>query len=478
MSKLIKIMGALMLFSLALAACSPAATETPTSTAEPTMAPTAMAENTATEAMPADTPTVEMATEAPTAEMPTEAPASTVDCMGSTGGQVSILGVWSGEEQTKFLDIFTPLTDACGITISYEGTRDLAALLTTRVQGGDPPDLTMMPNIGSLAQYKDQLIPMKDLGAHLENYSDEWLKRGSVDGVVVGLFVKTDVKSLAWYSPAEFAAAGYSVPTTWEDFVALVDQMKADGNMVPLSMGFESGAATGWTGTDFVQDIMLRTEGADFVGGIADGVTAWTDPGVKNAWEIYGNWAKDPSYALGGADGTVSTSFTDAIYAVFSDPPQAYMVKQSGFTGGTIAAQYPSLIFPDDYDFFVLPGMGGDPVPMQIGADAMAAFNNTPEVKAIVGYLTSAEGANAWAASGFDLSPNSKVDPASYTDPISAKKAQALLDAPGVSFDYGDLLPGGMGNDEFTAITNYINGGNLDTILGDMESEAQQLFNK
>jgi alpha-glucoside transport system substrate-binding protein len=169
-----------------------------------------------------------------------------------------------------------------------------------------------MPNVGALAMYKDKLIPLDQVDAHLENYSPSWLALGSVEGEVYGIFVKSDPKSFVWYSPVAFEAMGYEVPTTWDEFVALVDQIKADGG-VPLSMGMESGAATGWTGTDFVQDIMMRTEGVDYVNGLAVHDTAWNDEGVKNAWEIYGNWATDSSYALGGAEGTVSTAFDAAI---------------------------------------------------------------------------------------------------------------------------------------------------------------------
>jgi len=408
--------------------------------------------------------------------VPTEEPMGPeIDCFGAEGSEVSLLAVWSGDEEARLIEIFQPLIDACGITFTYEGTRDLNAVLATRVEGGNPPDISLMPNVGAFSMYKDKLIPMDQLDANLENYSPSWLALGSVEGEVLGVFVKSDIKSIVWYSPVAFEAAGYEVPTTWAEFVALVDQIKADGN-VPLSMGMGSGSATGWTGTDFVQDIMMRTESVDFVNGLAVNDTAWTDMGVKNAWQIYGNWATDPDYALGGAEGTVSTGFLEAIYAVFSDPPQAYMVKQSGFAGGAVGTQYPELEYGTDFDFFVLPSADGSPAPMQVGGDAMAVFNDTPAVHAVVAYLTSEQGGRAWAASGFDLSPNSKVTGDAYIDPISAAKADALVAAPVVSFDIGDLLPGGMALDEFAALTEYVNGGDLDAILERMADRAEEVF--
>jgi alpha-glucoside transport system substrate-binding protein len=396
-------------------------------------------------------------------------------CYGAEGTTVSVVGTWSGDEQASFEAIFAPILEQCDITLEYEGTRDLTALLQTRVEGGNPPDISMMPGVGTLLEYaaSGDLVPVADVGANMDNYDQSWHDLVTYNGTVYGIFVKTDIKSLIWYSPTAFAAAGYEVPTTWEDFVALADQMVADGN-VPFSMGMESGEATGWTGTDTVQDILLRTAGADVTNGLATGETSFTDPAVVAAWEQFGMWAMDDAYTVGGADGTVSTGFLDAIYAVFADPPQAFMVRQSGFGGGAIAGQYPELEYGTDYAFFVLPGPGGAAVPMQIGADAMAVFNDTPAVRAVVHYLTSAEGGRAWAASGFDLSPNNQVTGADYTNPISADKADALAAADGVSMDYGDLLPGGLNMLEFQSITAYVNGGDLTDILTEMETRAAE----
>ncbi|MCK4790628.1 MAG: carbohydrate ABC transporter substrate-binding protein, partial [Desulfobacteraceae bacterium] len=236
----------------------------------------------------------EVPTEVPEEAAPEEpeeaAPAEEIDCFGGEGSEISLLAVWAGDEEARLIEIFQPLIDACDITFTYEGTRDLSAILSTRVEGGIPPDVTMMPSVGSLTQYKDDLVPLADLGANLDNYAASWLALGTVDGEVLGVFVKSDIKSIIWYSPLVFETEGYTVPTTWDEFVALIDQISTDGG-VPLSMGMESGGATGWTGTDFVQDVMLRTQGLDFVNGLTLHDTAWNDPGVAEAWELYGSWA-------------------------------------------------------------------------------------------------------------------------------------------------------------------------------------------
>ena len=395
------------------------------------------------------------------APAPTEAPMAAIDCMGAqSGDEVSMLYQWSGTEEENLNAILKPLVDACGIVLKPESTRD-QALLDTRVKAGTPPDIAFW-NVTQLEQYQDQLKPLDTLGVHAENYADFWKNIGTVNGTWLGLPVKADPKTLIWYSPVNFEALGYQVPTTWDDLTALVDQMAADGN-VPWSMGFESGDATGWTGSDFIQDILLVKQGPDYVMGIIDGSIPYNDPGVKEAYQIYGKWATDPQYTVGGAQGTLSTAFLDAIYKVFSDPPEAMMVKQSGFAGGAIAEQYPSLQYGTDYDFFGVPGAQG----LQGGSDWMMMFSDSPATQAVVAYLSSDMGGQKWAEVGFDLTPNMAGEN-SYTDPALQKKADILANAKGFTPDIGDSIPGGFGSAEWKAIVDYVNGADLDTALADV----------
>jgi alpha-glucoside transport system substrate-binding protein len=276
-----------------------------------------------------------------------------------------------------------------------------------------------------------------------------------VDGKWLGLPVKADIKTIIWYSPAVFEAKGYAVPTTWEELDALVEEMVANGD-VPWSMGMESGDATGWTGSDFIQDILLVTQGPDYVNGLISGEIAYNDAGVVEAYEIYGKWAKDAKYTVGGAEGTLSTSFKDAIYKPFADPAEAMMVKQSGFAGGEVVAKYPELEYGTDYDFFNIPGAQG----LQGGADWMMAFNDTPAVRALVAYLSSELGGANWAKASFDLSPNKGAN-GNYVDAALIKKGEALANTQGFTSDMGDTIPGGFGKAEWTALVNFVNGGDL-----------------
>ncbi len=467
MLKLTKILALLVLASLLITACGgatatsaptlPPATEAPTMTEAPTSAPTEAPTQAATQA-----PT-EAATQAPTA--------GEIDCKGAKQGDtVSMLYQWSGVEEASFNQIMKPLVDKCGIVLKPESSRD-QALLDTRVKAGTPPDIAFY-NVAQLVQYQDKLKTLDSLGASKDNYADFFTGPGTINGKWLGLPVKADIKTIIWYSPSNFQTLGYKVPTTWDELTALVDKMAADGH-VPWSMGFESGDATGWAGTDFIQDILLVQQGPDYVNNIISGKTPYNDPGVKQAYETYGKWATDPKYTVGGAKGTVSTAFLQAIYKPFADPPEAMMVKQSGFAGAEIAKQFPTLKQGTDYDFFVVPGAQG----LQGGADWLMAFNDTPAVQAVVTYLSSAEGGKNWAAASFGLSPN-KGASGNYSDPSLQKLDQALSTTKGFTPDIGDTIPGGFGSAEFKGVTDFVNGGNLDQILKTLAAKQAESLKK
>ena len=456
-----KILAVLLFISLLAAACGPADTPTPVMTDEPaTQAPTEVMTEEPTEA----------ATEAPT-EAATEAPvAGEIDCKGAQqGDEISMLYQWAGTEEAALNQVLQPLLDACGIVLRPESTRD-QALLDTRVQAGTPPDVAFW-QVAQLVQYQDQLQDLEALGADRASYSEFFLDPVTVDGRWLGLPIKADVKSIIWYSPANFEALGYEVPTTWEELDALVEQMVADGN-VPWSMGFESGDATGWTGTDFIQDIMLVQQGPDFVKGVIDGSVPYNDPGVMQAYETYGTWATSDTYTVGGAQGTLSTPFLEAIYKPFADPPEAMMVKQSGFAGAEVAKQFPDLQQGTDYDFFVMPGIQG----LQGAIEPMMVFNDTPAVQALVTYLSSAQGGANWAAATFGLSPNMGAT-GNYTDPALQKLGDAMAETQGFVPDIGDTIPGGFGSAEFQGVSEYVNGGDLTAILDNLANVQAEGLN-
>lgn len=437
------------------------ATEAPTTAALPTTAPATSAPTEAATMAATSAP----ATEAPTAAAtmaattaPTAAVAGPIDCKGAKQGDTIVMFYqWAGQEETRLNQILKPLADACGIVLKPTSTRD-QAVLDTQIKAGTPPDVAFW-NIAQLVQYQDKLLPLDTLGADKNQYATFFTDPGTINGKWLGLPVKTDIKTIIWYSPTAFQAKGYTVPTTWDELNTLVDKMAANGD-VPWSMGFESGNATGWTGADWIEEMLLVQQGPQYVLDIMSGKTPYNDAAMTTAWEAYGKWAKDPKYTNGGAQGTLSTSFNKAIDDVFSDPPKAMMVRQSGFASGEITTKYPDLKYGTDFDFFQVPGSKG----IQGGADWLMAFKNTPAVQALITYLSSPLGGANWAKANFDLSPNKGAN-GQYTDPAEIKKGQILANAQGYVLSLGDVIPDGFNPTLWTGIVNYVNGQDLKTQL-------------
>ena len=391
-----------------------------------------------------------------------------IDCMGAQpGDELYMLYQWSGQEEERLHQILRPLVLACGIELAPESTRD-QGMLDTRVQAGTPPDVAFW-NAAQLVQYEDILVPMTDLGVNEDNYRDIFKNPGIVNGRWLGLPIKVDVKSIIWYSPDVFNAKGYSVPTTWAELEDLVDEMVENGD-VPWSMGFESDDATGWAGTDFIQDILLVKQGPDFVNGIITGDVPYNAPGIFEAYEIYESWAKDPLYTVNGAEGTLATGFVDAIYQVFQDPPTAMMVKQSGFASGEIETEFDDLAYGTGYDFFPVPDLQG----IQGGVDWMMAFSDSPTVKALVAYLSSDLGGIHWAQAWFDNTPN-LAGTGNYAREDLNKRGDMLAETTGFTPDIGDNILG-FGAAEFDGIKEFIMGEDLKIVLDRLAAIQENTF--
>lgn len=239
---------------------------------------------------------------------------------------VTMMGVWGGQELDAFRAVMDAFAIKTGITVQFEGTRDLPTLLKTRLAAGNPPDIAAIPGPGAMKEYVDDFGALVDLNNVLEpatlneDINDAWIELGTYKDGLYALMFSADIKSLVWYRPDEFAAKGYEVPTTWDEMEALMDQMVANGD-TPWAIGLESGAASGWPATDWIEDIMLRTAGPDVYDQWVNHEIPWTDARVKEAFEIFGKIARNSDYVYGGPTAVLATNFGDSVAELFTDPP-------------------------------------------------------------------------------------------------------------------------------------------------------------
>jgi ABC-type glycerol-3-phosphate transport system substrate-binding protein len=212
------------------------------------------------------------------------------------GGEINILAVWADAEQDAFMSVIEPWVERTGVTVNYESTRDINATLTTRIEGGNPPDVAGLPGPGAMAQFARSgdvysLENVIDTDAMAEEWNEGLITDGSVDGHLVGVFIKVSPKGFIWYNPQRFTEKSYEVPTDFAGLDALVEQIKGDG-ITPWGIGLNSGAGSeGWPGTDWIEDLVIRQSGPEVYDAWWQGTQKWSSPEIKEAFEAFGKWA-------------------------------------------------------------------------------------------------------------------------------------------------------------------------------------------
>jgi alpha-glucoside transport system substrate-binding protein len=396
------------------------------------------------------------------------------------GKHLTVLATWGGDEQKSFLAMVKPWEDKTGNKIDYTGSRDLNQLLTTRLQAGNPPDLAGLPGPGQMAEFakKNQLIPLDnavDLNQMKEQYDDSWIKLGSVNGKLYGIFIKTALKSLIWYDPKIASSAGLSLsassaPKTWDDLTAATSQLAAAGK-TPWCIGIESGAASGWPGADWLQDIFMRQAGPQMYEEWAAMTLPWTDPAMKKAWQTWGAVVNDPKQTFGGKNYVLSTNFGTAFDPMFSSPPKCFLHHQATFITSFFQKDFPSVQPVTDFNFFGFPDINSQYSGVQqVSGDLFGMFKDSPEARDFIKYLTTAEAQTIWVKRGGALSPNKKVSLSDYPDPLSKQAAQILVAAKPAEFSADDLMSNAMSQAFFKGVVDFVtNPSQLDSILANLE---------
>lgn len=389
------------------------------------------------------------------------------------GDTITILGTLTGVGEAKLREAMAPFTEATGVEVIYEGSDAFTTLVPVRVDSGNPPDIALFPQPGLMLDFarEGQMVPLTDFidrPTLAAAYDEYLLNLVSLDSDVYGLWMRADVKSLVWYNPQAFAAQGYTVPETWAELEALSDRMIADGSK-PWCLGIESGQATGWVGTDWVEDILLRQAGPAVYDQWFSHEIPFSDPQVKAAFEGFGAIALNPDAVLGGTTGILSTSFGEAPLPLFADPPGCYLHRQASF----IVEFLPDTVEPGaNLSVFPLPPI--DPAQgnaVVLGGILFGVFNDTPAVRALMAYLATPEPHTIWAGLGSYISPHRQVNLDAYPDDLTRQQAEILQEAEILRFDGADLMPGAVGTGAFwSGIVDYVDGQDLDTILQNIDA--------
>ncbi|HEX9118115.1 MAG TPA: ABC transporter substrate-binding protein [Anaerolineae bacterium] len=482
------------------APAAPAAAPTTAPAAAPTTAPAA-APTTAPAAAPTTAPAA-AATTAPAAAA-TTAPAAAGASDSGVGGSeataraagltaladayagkykgqtVTMYGPFTAADETKFNNSMKDFSSKTGITIQYVGTKEFEASVSAQVLGGAPPNIIDFPQPGLAATFAkqgkviaaDKLVPTDWLK---KNYAQSWLDMAMQPGqdgkpMMAGVWHRFNAKDEVWYPKAAFDKAGYKIPTTWDELMALTDQIAKDGDTA-WCIGIGSGAATGWPATDWMETILLRTAPVSDYDNWVAGKLKFDSPQIRNVVSIMDKIWKNDKYVYGGKAAIVSTQFGDAPAPMFQNPPKCWLHKQGNF----ITSFFPQGVKPGvDYDFFYLPPIDSKyGKPYEVAGDYMVAFSDKPAVQAVYQLVTTGAGVKGWLAAGGALGPQNDVSLDWYGDPIEKKIAGLVRQSTVVRFDGSDMMPGAVGSGTFwKGMTDYYSGAaSLDKVLPEIDA--------
>ncbi|MFF2962070.1 ABC transporter substrate-binding protein [Streptomyces sp. NPDC057963] len=397
------------------------------------------------------------------------------------GEKLSVAAVWTGAEQANFVKVLKEFENRTGAKVTFVPAQDpIVNFLGTKIAGGQPPDVAMIPQVGAVQQAARKKWA-KPVGAEAKaqlakNYAKVWQDLGAVDGTQYGVYFKAANKSLVWYNAKAFENAGASEPKTWKDFLATAETVSASG-VTPVSVG----GADGWTLTDWFENIYLSQAGPEKYDQLAQHKIKWTDPSVKDALTTLAQLFGKPSLIAGGADGALQTEFPASVTQTFTggDQPKAAMVFEGDFVSVNIAQTKAKI--GTDAKVFPFPAVGAES-PVVTGGDAAVALKDGKGAQALLTWLGSTDAAKIMAEQGGFISPNKALDTAAYPNEVQRTMAKALIAAgDAVRFDMSDQAPqsfgGTPGKGEWKTLQDFLkNPKDIAGTQAKLESDAAKAY--
>ena len=396
------------------------------------------------------------------------------------GQQLTIFGPWLSPESERFENLLAYFNEATGAQAVYTGSDSFEQQIVIDAEAGSAPNIAVFPQPGLAANMAAQglLTPLPEgTGEWIaENYAagESWLDLGTYadaegNDQAYGFFFNVNLKSLVWYIPENFEDAGYEVPETMEDLIALTEQIAEEGE-TPWCIGLGSGAATGWPATDWVEDMMLRLNPPEVYDQWVAHEIPFNDPQVIAAIDQFGFFAKNDAFVNGGAGAVASTDFRDSPAGLFASPPQCYMHRQASFAPaffpeGTEAGE--------DYDFFYLPAFAEKDLgkPVLGGGTLLAITDPSDAASAFIEFLKTPFAHEAMMAQTGFLTPHSGVNTETYATETLRGQGDILLNATTFRFDASDLMPGEVGAGTFwTGMVDYVGGDSAEDVASEIEA--------
>ncbi len=374
-----------------------------------------------------------------------------------SGGTVTILSSIRDQEAADLQATFDKFQECTGLTVTHNGIGEFENQVVVQAEGGNAPDLAIFPQPGLLARMVNDGHIVAAPAAVEEKtdsgWQPSWKEYGTVDGVFYAAPMLASVKSFVWYSPTAFAENGYEIPNTLDEMMELTAQIAADHNADgarPWCAGIESGGATGWPATDWLEDYVMRIAGVDVYDGWVTNEVPFNDPQILDSLNAVGEILLNDEYVNGGfgdARSIATTSFNDGGLPILTG--ECFMYRMASF----YEAQVPegTDVGPEGEFFaFPLPGETAGEIPLLVAGEFVGAFNEKPETQAVQAFMASPEFANTRVELGGVTSANMEVDPSLASSPLLQLAIELLGDDSNVvRFDGSDMMPSEVGAGSF-----------------------------
>jgi alpha-glucoside transport system substrate-binding protein len=385
------------------------------------------------------------------------------------GGTVRVLASWEEgtPEREAFRAVIAPFEQRTGYQVTYSATRDLQRVLETGLKSGTVPDVAGLPGPGYMADFARggalvDLTKVIDVGLYKRETAPAFVDLGTVDGKLAGVFIKASLKSLIWYNPAVWK---FGQPQSWSDL--LHTAMTAADTVRPWCVGLGSDASSGWPGTDWIEDFVLRQSGPDVYDAWVAGKVKWSSQEIRRAFLAYGSVVADGAVA-GGSREAARAHFSNVGDGLFTDPPRCLLMHQGSFITTYLDDAVKRL--GGSYDFMPFPAIDGRFEDVLIGAgDLFALLQDSPGGRDLIRYLVTGEAQAIWVRSGGALSGNMTVT--GYPNSVTRREAQLLASASVFRFDGSDTMPDRMNTAFWQAVLEFTaNQAEVDSILSRLDA--------
>ncbi|HEY1531066.1 MAG TPA: extracellular solute-binding protein [Galbitalea sp.] len=361
------------------------------------------------------------------------------------------------------------------ITILYTGTPDFESSIAVEASQNNAPDLAIFAQPGFVNDLASrgylQPLPGSVMSNVTKNFPSTWANYTTSGGKDYAAPLLASVNGWVFYSPKQFAQWHLTIPKTWEELLALSEQVRNATGSSPWCEGFSEGAQSGKAGVDWIDDMVLREDGAKVYDEWVSHKIPFNDPRITKAFDDASDVLLNPNYVNGGIGdvSSINDATTPRVASALESGKCAMTHQPSSFVNQlTNASGKQASISPTgDYWAFPLPPITTGTTPVTGGGYFVSAFSASADTVKVQQYLSSSSWAISRVKLGGAISPDLKLPASTDATPLEQASTKLLQSKDTTfRFDAADLMPAVVGSGTFlTGMVDWIKGTSTQSVL-------------